>query len=378
MDSNNNSISSLSEKALIERIIKLSKGRKSTLKGEYFNLIGDDCSVIKFEDKYLISTSDMLIETHHFPKEMSFFDMGFKSVTVNVSDLASMGAKPLGILISIGLYKDLKLSEFDEIFEGILSACDFYNIALLGGDTNDADEIIITGTALGYTEKEPMMKYGLNRGDLVCISGEIGYAALGFELLKRGEYNKIQTKQSKQTNQDNQSQSNQTNYGNQSNKSINDIVDYSINKALKPIAKINEGQILLDSNVKVATDITDGLGSELAFILESDKNYYLENNQTGESSYNKGIRIYEEKLDINKDYLELSNRLDLNTLEMKLNIGEDFELVFIMPSKLKDSLNKLLDFKVVGEVIDKNTLEIVLSDGEIVNLSTKGYDHFKS
>lgn len=381
MDSNNNSISSLSEKALIERIIKLSKGRKSTIKGEYFNLIGDDCSVIRFEDKYLISTSDMLIETHHFPEKMSFFDMGFKSVTVNVSDLASMGAKPLGILISIGLYKDLKLSEFDEIFEGILSACDFYNIALLGGDTNDADEIIITGTAFGYTEKEPMMKYGLNRGDLVCLSGEIGYAALGFELLKRDEYNTIQTNQDKQTNQGKQNNKIYlTNQSNQSNLSENnnDIVDYSINKALKPIAKIDEGQILLDSNVKVATDITDGLGSELASILESDKKHYLANNQSGESSYNKGIRIYEEKLDINKDYLEISNRLGLDTLKMKLNIGEDFELVFIMPPELKDSLNKLLDFKVIGEVIDKNTLEIVLSDGEIVNLSTKGYDHFKS
>lgn len=372
MDSNNNSISSLSEKALIERIIKLSKGRKSTLKGEYFNLIGDDCSVIRFENKYLISTSDMLIETHHFPKEMSFFDMGFKSVTVNVSDLASMGAKPLGILISIGLYKDLKLSEFDEIFEGILSACDFYNIALLGGDTNDADEIIITGTAFGYTEKEPMMKYGLNRGDLVCLSGEIGFAALGFELLKRDEYNTIQT------NQANQSESNLTNHSNPKDKSNNDIVDYSIKKALKPIAKINEGQILLDSNIKVATDITDGLGSELSSILESDKKHYFASNQTNQCSYNKGIRIYEEKLDINKDYLDLLNRLGLNTLEMKLNIGEDFELVFIMPPELKDSLNKLLDFKVVGEVIDKNTLEIVLSDGDIVNLSTKGYDHFKS
>ncbi len=386
MDSNNNSISSLSEKALIERIIKLSKGRKSTLKGEYFNLIGDDCSVIRFEDKYLISTSDMLIETHHFPDQMSFFDMGFKAVTVNVSDLASMGAKPLGILISIGLYKDLKLAEFDEIFEGILSACDFYNIALLGGDTNDADEIIITGTAFGYTEKEPMMKYGLNRGDLVCLSGDIGFAALGFELLKRDEYNTIQTKQVKQTNQGKQNNQNylinQNNQSNQNQSNLsennNDIVDYSINKALKPIAKIKEGQILLDSNVKVATDITDGLGSELSSILESDKKYYLANNQTDQCSYNKGIRIYEEKLDINNDYLELSNRLGLDTLEMKLNIGEDFELVFIMPSKLKDSLNKILDFKVVGEVIDKNTLEIVLSDGDIVKLSTKGYDHFKS
>ncbi|WP_295722589.1 thiamine-phosphate kinase [uncultured Methanobrevibacter sp.] len=370
MESNNYSISSLSEKALIERIIKLSKGRKSTLKGEYFNLIGDDCSVIRFEDKYLISTSDMLIESHHFPEEMSFFDRGFKAVTVNVSDLASMGAKPLGILISIGLYKDLKLSEFDEIFEGILSACDFYNIALLGGDTNDADEIIITGTAFGYTEKEPMMKYGLNIGDLVCLTGNIGFAALGFELLNRDEY-KIynQSIQANQSNQVNQGQSYQNNC---------DIVEYSISMALKPIAKIYEGQILLDSNVKVATDITDGLGSELESLLESDKKYYFANNQTDESSYNKGIRIYEEKLDISKDYLEISDNLDLDTLELKLNIGEDFELLFIIPFELKDSLNKLLDFKVIGEVIDKNTLEIVLSDGDIVNLSTKGYDHFKS
>ncbi len=349
MDSNNKSISSLSEKALIERIIKLSKSKSSTLNEDYFNLIGDDCSVILFEDKYLITTSDMLTQKHHFPSEMSFYNMGFKAVTVNVSDLSSMGAKPLGILISIGLYKDLKLNEFDEIFEGILDACDYYNIALLGGDTNDADEIIITGTAIGYTEKLPMMKYGFNIGDLVCLTGKLGFAALGFELLKRDEYN--------QTN--------------------NDIIEYSINKALKPIAKLDDGQILLDSNVKVATDITDGLGSELESLLESDKKYYLANNQTDESSYVKGIRIYEEKLDIANDYLELSDRLDLYALEMVLNIGEDFELVFIIPSDAKESLSKLLDFKVIGEVTDKNTLEILLSDGDIENLSTKGYDHFK-
>ena len=353
MDSNNKSISSLSEKSLIERIIKLSESKNSTLKDEYFNLIGDDCSVILFEDKYLITTSDMLIQKHHFPNEMSFYNMGFKAVTANVSDLASMGAKTLGILISIGLYKDLKLNEFDEIFKGILAGCDFYNIPLLGGDTNDADEIIITGTAIGYTDKKPMMKYGFNPGDLICLTGKVGFAALGFELLKKEEYANNQSKQN------------------------NDIIDYSINKALNPIAKLKEGQILLDLNVKVATDITDGLGSELASLLESDKKYCLSNNQIDENSYSKGIRIYEEKLDISSDYLELSDKFGLDKLQMQLNIGEDFEILFIIPSKIKEFLTKQLDFKVIGEIIDKNTLEIVLSNGDLENLSTNGYDHFK-
>ena len=351
MDSNNHTISSLSEKDLIERIIKLSQSSASTLKNDYFNLIGDDCSVILFEDKYLISTSDMLIEQTHFPKEMSFFDMGFKAVTVNVSDLASMGAKPLGILISIGLYKDLKISEFDEIYRGILSGCDYYNIPLLGGDTNNSDEIIITGTAIGFTEKKPMMKYGFNLGDNVCITDKVGLASLGFHLLKKG-------------------------YNFPNNNQNNKIIIESINKALKPIAKMSEGQKLLDMNVKIATDITDGLASELKSLIEADKKYFLLNNQTDKDLYNKGFRIYEEKLDITSDYLEITDKLNLDKFQLQLNIGEDFELLFIIPPNMIEDLKEDLDFKIIGEVTDKNTLEIVLSNGNIKKLDTKGYDHF--
>lgn len=117
----------------------------------------------------------------HFPDNMSYFDMGFKAVTVNVSDLAAMGAEPLGFLLAIALPKDLKIDSFKEIIEGVLSACDYYEIPLIGGDTNEASEIIITGTALGITDS-PLMKDSYEKGDLIAVTGEIGHAALGFEL----------------------------------------------------------------------------------------------------------------------------------------------------------------------------------------------------
>ena len=143
---------------------------------ELVKYIVDNCRDIVFDDaaitpisqnKELISTSDMLIQSKHFPKNMSYFQMGFKAVTVNVSDLAAMGAKPLGFLLSIAIPKD----------------CKFYNIPLIGGDTNEADEIIISGTALGLNDKNTSLrKDGYSKGDLICITGEIGLAALGFNL----------------------------------------------------------------------------------------------------------------------------------------------------------------------------------------------------
>lgn len=159
---------------------------------ELVRYIVDNCRDIVFDDaaitpisqnKELISTSDMLIQSKHFPKNMSYFQMGFKAVTVNVSDLAAMGARPLGFLLSIAIPKDILVSDFKQIIEGVLKACKFYNIPLIGGDTNEADEIIISGTALGLNEKNTSLrKDGYSKGDLICITGEIGLAALGFNL----------------------------------------------------------------------------------------------------------------------------------------------------------------------------------------------------
>ena len=138
-------VSDIGEKELVKYIIANSK-----------KITPDDTAITKFNSTNLISTCDMLIQSRHFPKNMSYFDMGFKAVTVNVSDLAAMGAEPFGFLLAIAIPKDLELDSFKEIIDGVLNACDYYSIPLIGGDTNEASEIIISGTALGLCE-EPLM-----------------------------------------------------------------------------------------------------------------------------------------------------------------------------------------------------------------------------
>lgn len=303
-------VSDIGEKELVKYIITNSK-----------KITPDDTAVTPFLDLNLISTCDMLIQSRHFPKNMSYFDMGFKAVTVNVSDLAAMGAEPLGFLLSIAIPKDLEVDSFKQIIDGVFKACDYYSIPLIGGDTNEASEIIISGTALGTCDK-PLMKNTYKQGDLVAITGDIGLAALGFEL-----------------------------------ETLDNIY---VEKALKPKARIKEGQILKDYGATSATDITDGLASEL-YEIKKD---------------NFGFMIYEELLDISDEYKNMANGLDLDYLDLILHVGEDFELLFTIS---KDDLEKLpIDYKVIGEVTDSDVVEITLENGFVDKIKNKGYEHYVS
>ena len=303
-------VSDIGEKELVKYIIANSK-----------KITPDDTAVTPFLDLNLISTCDMLIQSRHFPRNMSYFDMGFKAVTVNVSDLAAMGAEPLGFLLSIAIPKDLEVDSFKQIIDGVFKACDYYSIPLIGGDTNEASEIIISGTALGTCDK-PLMKNTYKQGDLVAITGDIGLAALGFEL-----------------------------------ETLDNIY---VEKALKPKARIKEGQILKDYGATSATDITDGLASEL-YEIKKD---------------NFGFMIYEELLDISDEYKNMANGLDLDYLDLILHVGEDFELLFTIS---KDDLEKLpIDYKVIGEVTDSDVVEITLENGFVDKIKNKGYEHYVS
>lgn len=300
-------VSDIGEKELINYILSKSK-----------DIIADDTAITKFSDTNLISTCDMLIASKHFPRGMSYFQMGFKSVTVNVSDLAAMGADPLGFLLSIALPKDLEVEHFKEIINGVINACNYYNIPLIGGDTNEASEIIISGTALGLCDN-PLMKNTANEGDLLCITGDIGLAALGFNL-----------------NEDN----------------------IYTDKSLKPLARLNEGKIIKDAGATSATDITDGLASEL-YEMKKDS---------------LGFMIYEDKLEIPEEFKEISYKLGLNYLDLIFHVGEDFELVFTIDNA--DDLD--IDFKVIGEVNNSNKIQITLSNGEIKEIENRGYNHYVS
>ena len=303
-------VADIGEKELVKYIIANSK-----------EITADDTAVTQFSSTNLISTCDMLIQSRHFPENMSYFNIGFKSVTVNVSDLAAMGAEPLGFLLAIAIPKDLELDSFKEIIEGVLSACDYYSIPLIGGDTNEASEIIISGTALGLCD-EPLMMDNYSIGDVVAVTGDIGLAALGFEL---EDFNNIYVK-----------------------------------KALKPLARINEGITLKNSGATSATDITDGLASELY--------------QIKKDSF--GFMIYEELLNISDEYKEYCKNLDLNYLDLIFHVGEDFELLFTMP---KDKLKNLdIDYRVIGEVTDSDVVELTLENGFVEKIKNKGYEHYVS
>lgn len=378
MKSSQIKVSQLGEKQLIERIIEKSETCSSCrLKAnsnfsDFATSIGDDSALTDInvdDNSYLVSSSDMLIQSSHFPKGMTYFQMGYKSVVVNVSDLASMGADNIGFLLNLAIPKDTLLDDFDDLICGVIQACDNYNIPLIGGDTNEANEIIISGTAIGQVEKDrALMKHGFKTGDLVCISGELGLAALGFELLSIIEdnpnYKKIFDKI----------------------KSVDStLIDLAILKALKPEAKYEEGHILREYNAInnriSATDITDGLASEFYEILSGDKKHYQFNNQTNhsnpEDSYAKGIRIYEDKLPVEEEFKEIANILGLNYLNLFLHVGEDFELLFTINKELKDQLSSDMNYYVIGEITDNNTVEIVLSNGDIEKISSRGYQHLK-
>ncbi len=377
MKSSQIKVSELGEKQLIERIIQKSKSC-SIYKPSDFNdfddktSIGDDSALTNVnidDNSYLVSSSDMLIQSSHFPKSMTYFQMGYKSVVVNVSDLASMGAENIGFLLNLAIPKDTLLDDFDELVCGVIQACDNYNIPLIGGDTNEASEIIISGTAIGQVDKErALMKYGFEIGDLLCISGELAYAALGFELLKLIEENPKSKEIIEKI------------------KSIDStLIDLAILKALKPEAKYKEGHILRDYNTNnnriTATDITDGLASELYEILSYDKKHSqsdkIDNDSNSDNTYEKGIRIYEDKLPVEDEFKEIANSLGLNYLDLFLHVGEDFELLFTINKELKDKLSSDMNYYVIGEITEGNTVEIVLSNGSIKKISSRGYEHLK-
>ena len=377
MKSSQIKVSEIGEKGLIERIIEKSKSCSSCGCGfgndidfsNFATSIGDDSALtnVNMDDKsYLVTSTDMLIQSSHFPKGMTYFQMGYKSVVVNVSDLASMGAENIGFLLNIAIPKDMLLDDFDDLICGAIRACDNYKIPLIGGDTNEANEIIISGTAIGQVDKDKaLMKYGFEKGDLVCISDELGYAALGFELLSLKEIDTDSYKEKIDAMKEIDST----------------IIDLALLKALKPEAKYDEGHILREHNTAnnriSATDITDGLASEFYEILNSDKKYIKLNDSISSNSYSKGIRIYEEKLPVEDEFKEIADILGLNYLDLFLHVGEDFEFLFTINKELDDQLSREMHYYAIGEITDNNTVEIVLSNGQIEKISSRGYQHLK-
>ncbi len=333
-------ISDIGEKGLIKRILNknIESGFNSTFLDNFsLKSLKDDAALINLGDQYLVATSDMLFKSTHFPDEMSYNQIGKKVVTVNVSDLAAMGAKPIGIIISMGLPRDMLLDEFEEMIEGILEMCLNYDMKLIGGDTNEAPDLTLCGTCLGIVQKENvLMKDGALPGDIIAVTGPVGLAAAGFEVL----FNETKFQNLKPEDK-----------------------DHLLKPALNPKARVNEGILLAESGfITSATDITDGIVSEIDELINA-----------GDCKI--GVILNEEMLPIPEEVLEVAGKTGKDPLELALYYGEDFELLLTVKKDVFKQIEQKIHIYKIGNVTSSGKIEILHKDGTKSTIKPRGYEH---
>lgn len=289
--------------------------------------IGDDCFSYKNAlDLFTVVTTDMLIEDIHFDLDyFSYGDVGFRAVAVNVSDLVSTGADPAFIFLSIGIPKGEKLKNIKCIFKGIEDACKKWGVVLAGGDTNKAQKLILSITAIGFASAV-MSRKGAKPGDKICITGPLGYALSGYTALLNGLDGFLESKK----------------------------------RFLRPMPDPLKGKILAEIGIRTCEDISDGLIRDL-------KNICLESGC--------GALLYSEDIPLAKDLFKLQKLgLIKDVLIDALSFGDDYELVFAAEKevllKLKESG---IEFFVVGEFTETEEIEILI-DGEKKKIDG-GYMH---
>jgi thiamine-monophosphate kinase len=317
-------ISELNERALIQRIAQLLPRHDKNI------VVGageDDCAVLDIGgDDLLLLTTDMLHRKTDFPQQMSGWQIGWMSVAVNLSDIASKGARPLGILMAMGLPPDTELDFLEDIIKGMDDCARKFNTHILGGDTDSHDELTMTGTALGSINKKLLVqRSGAKPKDIVCVTGNLGTAGASIMSLKKGI-----------------------------------PVETKILKALfEPVPRINEGMALVETcAISSMMDISDGLALSLHDI--------------GKASH-VGFKIYEDKLPVLPEVTDLFEGDEL--LQAVVYTGGDFELLFTVPPDKLGIVESACPLTVIGEVINEGIF--IQRAGGIEELKGKGYEHFK-
>ncbi|MCX9085040.1 MAG: thiamine-phosphate kinase [Candidatus Methanoperedens sp.] len=317
-------ISEINERVLIQSISKLLTRQDKNI------VVGageDDCAVLDLGgDELLLLTTDMLHRKTDFPHQMTGWQIGWMSVAVNLSDIASKGARPLGILMAMGLSPDTELDFLEDIIKGMDDCASKFNTHILGGDTDSHDELTMTGTALGLIKKDLLVhRNGAKPGDMVCVTGNLGSAGAAIMSLDKGI-----------------------------------PVKPKILKALlEPVPRINEGIALVGTcAVSSMMDISDGLALSLHDI--------------GRAS-NVGFMIYEERFPVRPEVTDLFK--DDELLQAVIYTGGDFELLFTVPHEKIEIVRSVCPLTVIGEVIKKGIF--IQKKGKIEELKSKGYEHFR-
>lgn len=330
----------LGEFGLIDHLTKNFPLRNaSSIKG-----IGDDCAVLENLDKQTVVTSDALIEGVHF--DFTYVPprhLGYKAVVVNLSDVYAMNAVPKQILVNIAVSNRFGVEFLEEIYAGIRMACEVYEVDLVGGDTTSSySGMMISITAIGEANEEDIVhRKGAKPTDLIVVSGDLGGAYMGLQLLER-------EKEVFKSNPDMQPQL--SGY------------DYVLQRQLKPEARKDIPELLEKLDVKPTSmiDVSDGLSSEIIHICKSS---------------GVGARLYEEKIPLDPMVYKLCEEFNLTTTTVALNGGEDYELLFTMDVKDHDKIKANPDLSVIGHIVDEaEGMNMMTRDEKIMPLTAQGWD----
>ena len=337
-------ISQLGEFGLIDRLTKdLPHHNPSTVRS-----VGADAAVLRYTgDVDALVTTDLLVEGIHFDLTyMPLKHLGYKAAVVNFSDIYAMNGHPRQIVVSLAISSRFAVEHLEELYAGIRLACDIYGVDLVGGDTTASRSgLVISITCIGEAAPDAVVtRDGAKDTDLICVSGDLGSAYMGLQLLER---EKVASKGIKDF---------QPEFGGK---------EYLIERQLKPEARRDIVTALAEAGIKPTAmmDISDGLSSELLHICKQS---------------DTGCRIYEERIPIDYQTAIMAEELGMNLVTAALNGGEDYELLFTIPLSRHEDVSKIKGVSVIGHICKPEMgCAMVTRDGGEIELKAQGWNHWQ-
>ena len=337
-------ISELGEFGLIDRLTSgLTHRHDSTLKG-----VGDDCAVLRYPDTDVLVTTDLLLEGVHFDLTyVPLKHLGYKAAIVNFSDVYAMNGTPRQITVSLGISRRFTVEHIEELYSGIRLACEIYGVDLIGGDTTSSRQgLVISITAIGDAAPgKAVYRSNAKDTDLICVSGDLGAAYMGLQLLERekvasaGQKDFIPQFQGK---------------------------EYLVERQLKPEARRDIVAELAKAGIvpTAMMDISDGLSSELLHICRQS---------------HTGCRIYEDRIPIDYQTAVMAEELGMNLVTAALNGGEDYELLFTVPLHFHEQIEKMPGVKLIGHITKEDLgCAMITRDGNEIPLRAQGWNPLKN
>ena len=365
-------IAKIGEFGLIDRLTKdLQIKNESTKYG-----VGDDCAVLSFPDTEVLVTTDMLMEGVHF--DLTYIDLkhlGYKSAMVNISDIFAMNGTPRQLTVSLALSKRFTIEDVETFYEGLRLACDKWGVDIVGGDTTSSyTGLAISITCIGEARKEDIVyRKGAQNTDLVCVSGDLGAAYMGLQLLEReksvyyGQLNDLQKMiaEAKKAGDQEKISNLKSQISNLSQPDFSGK-EYLLQRQLQTEARGDIVQRLREAGIRPTAmmDISDGLSSELMHICK----------QSG-----VGCRIYEKELPIDYQTAVMAEEMNMNVTTCALNGGEDYELLFTVPIGDLEKVKQIDDVRLIGHITEQKYGHILVTrDNQEFELKAQGWNPLSS